>query len=126
MTIKTSQRFLYSLAAKKSAKKSAEDQFGEGLQRRRRPAHEDRRHPALPPGLEIVADLVLRPDEADLVDHLPGHRRDGLALLAVEEELLDLVDRFLVPESTEHIGVEVHLLGAHAADIQGERRTQGF
>ena len=40
--------------------------------------------------------------------------------MAAEEQILNLVDGFFVAEATEDIGMEVHLLGAHAAYVEGQ------
>ena len=40
----------------------------------------------LPPGLEVVTDLLPGPDQGDVLDHGGGHRRRRLVLVAVEVE----------------------------------------
>ena len=40
--------------------------------------------------------------------------------MAAKKEILNLVDGFLVAEATEYIRMEVHLLGAHAAYVEGQ------
>ena len=59
-------------------------------------AGEDRRHRALLPRLQPLADALRRADQRDLVGELVGHRGGRLGALAGEEEVLDLVDRLAV------------------------------
>src|SRR5581483_8932893 len=86
----------------------------EGLDRR---TDEHRRDARLLPRVELVADLLLRTDEADLLDHLRRHRGDRVVLLTVEEQLLDLAGLRLVAEPAEDVVVEVHAPSTHAADV---------
>ena len=78
--------------------------------------------PALLPHRQLVADLLDGADEVDVGDRLPGHGGDRLVPLAGEEEVLDLVGLLLVAHAGEDVLVEVHVLGAHAADVEGEHR----
>ena len=57
--------------------------------------------PRLAPRVEPLADPLLRPDERHLVDERVRHRGRGVALLAVEEELLDLARLLLVAVARE-------------------------
>src|SRR5262249_34178683 len=49
---------------------------------------EQRRHAALPPGIEARRDALAGPDQRDLVDERVRYGGDRLALLAVEVQLL--------------------------------------
>ena len=67
-------------------------------------------------------DARRRADDRDLVGELLGHRGDRLVALAREEEVLDLVGLFLEAHPRHQLGVVVLPLGAHAADVEAERR----
>src|SRR5262245_14375172 len=77
---------------------------------------QERVHRRRLPGLEPVGDAPLRPEQRYLVDQRVRHRRHGLALLAVEVEVLDLDGRLLVAEPHRVVVVEVLAAGAHASD----------
>ena len=55
------------------------------------------------PGLEAVADAVGGADQRDLVDEGVGHRGGGRLALAVEEQVLDLDGRPLIPDAAGEI-----------------------
>src|SRR5689334_8237496 len=93
-------------------------------QRVDRPTQQHRGHPRLLPDVELVADLLLRTDEADLLDHLRRHGRDGLVLLPVQEQLLDATRLRLVTQTAEHVIMEVHLAGTHPADVERQHRAE--
>ena len=78
----------------------------------------------LAPGVEIVADLLRRAHECDVLHHGGGDGGRGIVLTTVEVGILDLVGRLLVAHAGEDVEVEVHLLGPHAADVQGEVGTE--
>ena len=71
---------------------------------------------------EVVADLVERTDERDVLDQPGRDRGRGLRLLPVEVQVLDELGLALVAHAPEHVVVEVHLAGTHAADVQREHR----
>src|SRR5205085_7175761 len=76
------------------------------------------RRAALPPRGEPIADAINRSDESDLVDERVRHLRRRLALLAREEQVLDLARLGLVPVTSEEVVVEVLPARAHAADVE--------
>src|SRR6478672_4012426 len=78
---------------------------------------------ALAPHLEIVADLLLGPDQRGLLDERLRHRGRGFVLLAREVQVLDRAGLGLVAHPREDVGVEVHLACAHTADVERERRA---
>ena len=59
------------------------------------------------PASHVVADLLRRADQVDVLDHRRGHRGGGIGLAAVEVRLLDLLALGLVAEPHEHVLVEV-------------------
>src|SRR5699024_7801257 len=71
---------------------------------------------ALAPHLEVVADLLLGPDQRGLLDERLRHGGRGLVLPACEVQVLDRAGLGLVAHPGEDVGVEVHLARAHPAD----------
>ena len=68
--------------------------------------------------------LSFGPDQVDVLHHRGGHVAGRLVLAAGEVGLLDLLAGVLVAEPGEHVLVEVAVLGAHAADVEGQRGPQ--
>ena len=68
--------------------------------------------------------LLERANERDVLHHGGGHRGRGVVLAPVEVRVLDLVGRLLVTHAGKDVEVEVHLLGPHAADVEGEVRPE--
>ena len=64
------------------------------------------------------------PDERDVVDERVRNLRGRVALLPVEEEILDLSRLVLVPVAREEAVVEVLPARAHAADVERVVRLQ--
>ena len=68
---------------------------------------------------EVVADLLATEPTREMSAAMRrGHRGDGLVALALEEQVLDLLGLGLVPHAGEDLLVEVHVPGAHAADVE--------
>src|SRR5947207_5690255 len=103
---------------------SAEDKLGCGADRPRVARDQERGHDRLAPGLEVVADLLLRTDQRQLLDQLLGDGRSGVVLLPGQVELLDRVDQLFVAHPDGDVGVEVLALGAHATEVEGIERAQ--
>src|SRR4051794_26890495 len=72
--------------------RSAKDDFGGGADRVDIPGDEQRRHDRLAPRLDVLAQLLLRPDERQLLDQLRRDRRTGLVAFPGEEQVGNLVD----------------------------------
>src|SRR5581483_3931706 len=79
---------------------------------------EQRRRAALAERVESLADAFDTADERDLVDERVRHLGRRLALLSLEEEVLDLMRLRLVAVAHEEIVVEVLRARAHAADVE--------
>src|SRR5690606_19103944 len=103
---------------------STPDELVDLLEEGWRAAHEQRGDAALAPGLEVVADLLGRPDEVDVLHHRGGDERGRLVLAAVEVGLLDGLALRLVAEAGEHVLVEVPVPGPHPAHVEGQGGPQ--
>ena len=80
----------------------------------------------LAPRLEVVADLLRRADQRQLLDQLASApARRGLVLLAVEVEVLDLArPRPRSPCGSRTLAWKLRPSGAHAAEVQRVERAQ--
>ena len=90
-----------------------------------RAADEERGDARVLPGAQLLADLLRRADEGDVLDHRQRDRRGGVVLAAGEVQLLDLRGDVLVAHPGEHLEVEVGAAGAHPAGVEGEERADG-
>src|SRR5918994_3120643 len=77
----------------------------------------------LPHG-RFLSDLADRADQGHVLDERGGHGGDRVGLVAAEVEVLNLGAFALVAHAGEHLVVEVRPPGPHAADVEGEHRTQ--
>src|SRR6478752_4701411 len=91
---------------------SAEDELGGRAQRGGVPGDEQRGDDRLAPGLEVIADLLARADQRQLLDQRGRYLGAGLVLLAAEVEVLDLGDLLLVAHADRNVGVEVGAFGS--------------
>ena len=98
-------------------------QLGHRLQGVGATGHQQGCGDGLPPPFEVVPDLLLGPDECGVLDERGGDGGDGLVPVAGEVQLLDLGGLGFVPHAGVHVEVEVHRLGPHATDVQGDRRS---
>jgi len=103
---------------------SAEHWLGGLAEGLRRAGDQQRRGDRLAPRLEVVADLVGRPDQRQALDELRRQRGGGLVLAALEVEVLAAPGLGLVAHAHGHVVVEVGPAGAHAAEVQGVHRPQ--
>ena len=69
------------------------------------------------PCLQPVANLVRRADEVDGIHELVRDRGDRFGLLAVEEEILDLLGGLHKAHALRVVVVEVLVPGAHATHV---------
>src|SRR5208282_3974546 len=79
---------------------------------------EQHRDDRLAPALEIVADLLARADQRELLDQGARYPPCGLVLAPREVEILDLEYLLLIAHADRYVGVEVGALGSHAAEVE--------
>ena len=77
------------------------------------------------PRLEPLADTCLGAGERDLVGQLVRHGRRCGSAVARKEQLLDARGGILESHPRDQVQVEVLLLGAHPADVEGEHPFHG-
>src|SRR5690606_32717501 len=80
-------------------------------------------HPGLPERFNPFAHIRFGAHQVRQLDHLVGHRRGSLLLLACQVEVLDPLRGLLVAVAAGHRVVEVLALRAHAAHVQRDHRT---
>src|SRR6056297_400896 len=110
------------IVVKLTRRGSAPHDVGEGGQCHRRAAQQELGDARITPPRQLLADLVGRADEGDVLHHLQWDGRSGLLLLALQIEVLHLVGHVAVAHPGEHLVVEVGALGAHPAGVQREER----